>query len=308
MLARMGLLKILGYDTTKVVPADTPPTTRSLPASPRTSSVSLAADVRASSSAPQLTPATRTTSADSDVVSTLASDGPALGHRHARSAPHSRSLSTCSASSVASLAQDDGHEGGPLDLGVQARALLCSSLTYSQHVPTARCSADVRGRSAERRITRARAHDDSAADVQPQGADEQNQKQGDQAQEQKANNNDNDRDDAEGSKAAESASPSPASSPSRALSTAVQALRRADPKPVGRRVFEFLSARGDNIVQQFRQCVVHGWRGWEQYRLSEEQVNEFFAGNCKEAEAVADFLLQLGLATDIRTLFSIFTR
>lgn len=88
----------------------------------------------------------------------------------------------------------------------------------------------------------------------------------------------------------------------------VMELRRADPRPVGRRIFEFLSARGDNIVNQCKQCLMQGWHGWEHYKLTEDQVNEFFAGNCKEAEAVADFLLQLGLATDIRTLFSIFTR
>eukprot|EP00049_Salpingoeca_infusionum_P010314 m.175359 g.175359 ORF g.175359 m.175359 type:complete len:322 (+) comp14610_c0_seq3:488-1453(+) len=77
---------------------------------------------------------------------------------------------------------------------------------------------------------------------------------------------------------------------------------------VGRRAFELLKRQGDHIVAHFKTSVITGWRGWERYRLTEDQVNDFFAGRSKEAEAVADFLLELGLATDVFRLFSILTK
>jgi hypothetical protein len=53
---------------------------------------------------------------------------------------------------------------------------------------------------------------------------------------------------------------------------------------------------------------LEGWRGWEQYRLTEDQLTSFFQGKSKEAEQVADCLVKLGLATDPTQLYSLFVQ
>ncbi|EDQ85778.1 uncharacterized protein MONBRDRAFT_34137 [Monosiga brevicollis MX1] len=77
---------------------------------------------------------------------------------------------------------------------------------------------------------------------------------------------------------------------------------------VGETIFFCLQKRGQDVVEQCRDCLVQGWSGWERYRLSEQQVCDFFAGKSPEAEQVADFLIKLGQATDLTGLFSLFVR
>eukprot|EP00730_Choanoeca_flexa_P013013 TRINITY_DN4878_c0_g1_i1.p1 TRINITY_DN4878_c0_g1~~TRINITY_DN4878_c0_g1_i1.p1 ORF type:complete len:230 (+),score=37.55 TRINITY_DN4878_c0_g1_i1:133-822(+) len=77
---------------------------------------------------------------------------------------------------------------------------------------------------------------------------------------------------------------------------------------VGEVVYECLRQRGEQTLQHCRQALIEGWRGWERYRLTEEQLAEFFSGKSKEAEQVAVFLVKLGQATDPSSLFALFVR
>lgn len=77
---------------------------------------------------------------------------------------------------------------------------------------------------------------------------------------------------------------------------------------VGETVYQSLLRRGEATLKQCQDALAEGWAGWETYRLSPAEIEAFFAGRCKEAEQVADFLLKLGQATDITNLFAIFTR
>eukprot|EP00051_Salpingoeca_urceolata_P005327 m.72232 g.72232 ORF g.72232 m.72232 type:complete len:349 (+) comp14238_c1_seq1:457-1503(+) len=79
-----------------------------------------------------------------------------------------------------------------------------------------------------------------------------------------------------------------------------------DERTVGRTVYESLRQRGDSCVALCREALTKGWVGWERWRLTEAQVDAFFAGVCDEAEQVADFLLKLGQATDPTNLYSLF--
>lgn len=82
-----------------------------------------------------------------------------------------------------------------------------------------------------------------------------------------------------------------------------------DLKPsVGQTIYTCLEKRGEQTIQQCVECLRVGWRGWERYRLTEEQLLEFFTGRNKEAEQVAKFLVKFGLATDISSLFTLFAR
>lgn len=77
---------------------------------------------------------------------------------------------------------------------------------------------------------------------------------------------------------------------------------------VGETIYCCLKRRGELTLQQCHQALVEGWRGWECYRLTEEQLADFFQGKSKEAEEVGRFLVKLGMATNPSSLFALFAR
>ena len=77
---------------------------------------------------------------------------------------------------------------------------------------------------------------------------------------------------------------------------------------VGETIHHCLKRRGEGVVEQCRASLKQGWQGWERYRLTDEQLADFFQGKSQEAEQVADFLVKLGIATDPCSLFAIFVR
>eukprot|EP00045_Choanoeca_perplexa_P003982 m.34739 g.34739 ORF g.34739 m.34739 type:complete len:224 (+) comp12336_c0_seq1:136-807(+) len=83
-----------------------------------------------------------------------------------------------------------------------------------------------------------------------------------------------------------------------------------DPRPasVGETIYWNLKRRSEQTLEQCRQALMEGWRGWERYRLTEEQLSDFFQGKSKEAEEVGRFLVKLGMATNLSSLFALFAR
>jgi len=55
---------------------------------------------------------------------------------------------------------------------------------------------------------------------------------------------------------------------------------------VGETLFAALRVRGEKATQRFRDALITGWAGWEQWHLSSKQVDDLFAGKCDEAEEV----------------------
>eukprot|EP00040_Diaphanoeca_grandis_P039123 m.258196 g.258196 ORF g.258196 m.258196 type:complete len:289 (-) comp36261_c0_seq1:32-898(-) len=77
---------------------------------------------------------------------------------------------------------------------------------------------------------------------------------------------------------------------------------------VGSTVREFLVAAGKRATENCVEALTTGWNGWIAYKLDRAQIEMFFAGECEEAERVADFLLKLANATDPTNIFSLFVR
>ena len=77
---------------------------------------------------------------------------------------------------------------------------------------------------------------------------------------------------------------------------------------VGETIYCSLKRRSERTLEQCRQALTEGWRGWECYRLTEDQLADFFQGKSKEAEEVGRFLVKLGKATNPSILFALFAR